>query len=300
MWMMWGALSAFFLGFYNVSQKHAVNANSVLPVLFLSTAFGAALVLPAILVSPAYPGLMGGMGVYVARLSTENHLLIFLKALIVTVSWIFTFIALKRLPISIASPINASAPLWTLAGAVLLYHECPKLGQWAGVTVILLSYFAFSSLGKKEGIEFHRDKWVYLLLLGTVVGAVSGLYDKFLIQMVKVPPVALQAWFSVYLAVISGAIVLALLLSGRRRVVGPLSWRWSIPLIAAFLLFADFAYFRALDNEDAMIMVLTAVRRASVVVAFVAGAMLFKEKNKCKKAVALSGVLLGVLLILLS
>ncbi len=74
-------------------------------------------------------------------------------------------------------------------------------------------------------------------------------------------------------------------------------WRWSIPLIAVFLLFADYMYFYALSIPDSMISIISVLRRGGVLVAFTLGAVLFKEKNIKRKGIYLLGILIGILII---
>ena len=58
---------------------------------------------------------------------------------------------------------------------------------------------------------------------------------------------------------------------------------------------ADFVYFYALTDPDAMISVVSMVRRGSVLVSFAIGALIFKEKNLRSKAVDLVFVLLSMI-----
>ena len=68
----------------------------------------------------------------------------------------------------------------------------------------------------------------------------------------------------------------------------------SIPLISIFLSAADFAYFCALREEGALIAVVSMVRRGSVIVSFLCGALLFHERNLRSKAVDLAFILVGM------
>lgn len=67
-----------------------------------------------------------------------------------------------------------------------------------------------------------------------------------------------------------------------------------IVLISIFLSAADFVYFYALSLPGAMISIVSMVRRGSVVVSFLCGAMFFHERNLKSKAVDLALVLLGM------
>jgi transporter family protein len=299
MWVYLGIFSAVFLGMYDVSRKHALRQNAVLPVLFFAVVFGAVFVLPAVVVSKIDPEAMMRAGVLIPPVPWIEHLQLFVKAVIVAASWVLLYFALKHLPISIASPIYVAGPVWTLIGAIVLFREHPTVLQYAGFAVMVVSYYVFSVLGSKEGIIFHNNKWVLLTLFATVIGAASGLYDKYLIHTLGYSPVVVQAWFMIYLVPVLGVVVFLFWFPGRERYT-PFAWRWSIPLIGGFLLVADFAYFRAICSDDCLIGILSMVRCGCVAVSFVAGATIFNEVRMPSKTFALAGLLGGMLLILLS
>jgi transporter family protein len=307
MWIYLGIFSAIFLGMYDVSRKHALRQNAVLPVLFLSTVFAASLVLPLILLSRYLPELLSNSNFYVPPLSATGHLHIFAKAVIVSASWILGYFALKNLPISIASPIGASGLVWTLIGAVILFHEQPTVLQYLGLGLMVVSYYGFSVLGSKEGIIFYNNKWVAFIFLAALLGAASAMYDKFLIQTAGFPPIVVQVWFSIYLVPVLGLVVLLSRLAGlrraqssRRKKYTQFAWRWSIPAIGGFLLIADFFYFKALSYHGSLIAAISTLRASCIVVSFLVGGLLFRELQLSSKAIALAGTLAGICLMLLS
>ena len=301
MWVLLAFTSAFFLGFYDIAKKKSLVGNSVLTVLFCNTLFCALIFLPFILVSWLQPQLTEG-SIFNASLTSEYgklngittlqaHLLVILKAFIVLSSWIMGYFALKHLPITIAGPINATRPVLVLMGAVLLFSENLNGFQWAGVTVSILSLFLLSLSGRKEGIDFKSNKWIFILFGAVIMGAVSGLYDKFIMK--QLPPLFVQSWFNIYQVAIMGSVLLLL----NRYTATKFEWRWWILLISIFISIADFAYFYALSEEDALIAVISMIRRGSVIVSFSAGALLFKEKNLKAKAFDLVLILLGLALL---
>ena len=225
MWLYLGVFSALFLGLYDISKKHSLQENAVLPVLFLSTVFAAALMVPEIILSRLSPEYMTKVGFYIPAIPFTGHLHIFIKSAIVSAAWLLSYVALKNLPISIAAPIAASGPLWVLLGAIVFFHEKPTILQYLGLGMMVASYYLFSIIGNKEGIRFRSDKWVAFILLATLIGTCSALYDKFLIQNLKYSPLVVQAWFSIYLVVILGAVVLAFWLPQRKNHT-PFVWRW--------------------------------------------------------------------------
>jgi transporter family protein len=218
----------------------------------------------------------------------------FLKSVLVVSSWILAFYAMKHLPVTIFSPIRATGPFWTLAGAILLFGERLNLLQWIGVIVTLLFFYFFSIAGRSEGIHFRKNKWVLLIVVSTIISAASGLYDKYIIS--RIDRIAVQVWFSYYQVVVMLP-VMALLWYPNRRKYTLFKWRWSIPLIGITLVVADFVYFRALSYEGAMISMISALRRGSVIVTFTVGAIIFKETNLKTKALYLLGILTGIVFI---
>lgn len=294
-WLLLGLVSALFLGFYDVVKKLSVNENAVLPVLFWSNVTAAMLWLPMIVYSTrtADPSALGLL--YVDPLEPGQHLQLFLKACIVGSSWICSYFALKHLPVSIAGPIRATSPFWTLLGALVLLSERPSGMQWAGIGVTLICFAWFSLAGRKEGIHFRSNHWVWLMVLATLIGAGSGLYDKFLLAHAGFSAATVQAWFSVYLVLFMTPLYLGWKFRLWER--KDFEWRWTIPAIAVCLLIADFAYFLALKEPEALVSVLSPIRRGSVLIVFSSGFLLLGEVNFRHKIGPLMGILCGILLI---
>ncbi len=209
-------------------------------------------------------------------------------------SWIFSFFAIKHLPLTIVAPIRATGPLWTLIGAMLIFHEQLNGLQWIGMAVTLLFFFFFSTAGKREGIEFRRNKWILFIILGTFLSVTSGLYDKYIIR--EVDRLSVQVWFSIYQLPIMAVVMLGVWLPHREK-YNSFKWRWSIPLISVALMISDYLYFYAVSNPESLISILAALRRGGVVIAFLFGAVLLKEKNVKRKGVYLVGILAGIVMI---
>ena len=291
MWLVLAFLSAALLGFYDAFKKHSLRDNAVLPVLFLNTVFSSLVFLPFILLSAWAPSVLAGTLLEVPAAGWEVHRYIVLKAFIVLSSWVFGYFGMKHLPLTIVGPINATRPVMVLVGAMLLFGERLNLYQWTGVLLAVLSFLLLSRSGKKEGIDFRRNRWILFIVLAAVAGAVSGLYDKYLMQ--RRPPMLVQSWYNVYQVFILCPVLL-LLWYPRRRESTPFRWVWTIPCISLFLCAADFAYFYALSLDGSMVSIVSMVRRGSVVVSFLFGVLFFREKNLKSKAVDLILVLIGM------
>ena len=299
MWLFLAFMSAALLGFYDSFKKKALQGNTVIPVLFLNTVFCSLIFLPLIILS-ATGTLPAGSTFHVGSGGWEMHRYIILKSLIVLSSWLASYIGMKHLPLTIVGPINATRPVMVLVGALLVFGERLNAWQWAGVAVAAISFFMLSHSGKREGINFSHNKWIGCIVLAAVLGAVSGLYDKYLMASpadggVGLDRMAVQSWYNVYQAFLMLAMLLIIWFPRRRKDL--FHWRWAILGISVFLSAADFLYFYALSLPGAMISIVPMIRRSSVIVSFLFGAAFFHEKNLRAKAFDLILVLLSMVLL---
>lgn len=297
MWLILAFLSATLLGFYDSFKKESLRDNAVIPVLFLNTLFASMIFLPFIILSYNTTMLDGSI-FHVALGGWDEHKYIIGKSIIVLSSWIFGYFGMKHLPLTIVGPINATRPVMVLVGALLVFGERLNVYQWIGVALAVASFFMLSRSGKKEGIDFKHDKWIYFIVLAAVLGAVSGLYDKYLMAPresggVGLNSMMVQSWYNIYQCFMM-LIMLLVIWYPKRKASTAFHWHWGIILISVFLSAADFVYFYALSFPDAMISIVSMVRRGSVIVSFLFGAMLLHEKNLKSKLVDLMLVLLGM------
>ena len=289
MWTCWILASAVFLAFYDLAKKASVRENAVLPVLLLATAAGSGIYM-------AILGAVGGIPA-VFDVSARNFTLIFIKSIIVSTSWVMTYCALRSLPITIATPIRASAPAIVFIAAFFLYGEQPTPVQSLGIILVFAGYWAFSKAGRFEGIDFFRSRAIWLAIGGMCMSAVSSIWDKFILQKCAVPVETVQFWFQIGLVAIY-----AFLLTGQRILNidrRKFEWRWSIPATGILLAAADWLYFHGLAIPEVPISVGSLMRRFSVVITFLLGAIFFKERNLKRKGIALVAILVGIILLCL-
>ena len=305
MWLWCTIFSAIFLGLYEVFKKLSLRGNAVIPVLFLTPVICTLFFLPMLILSRANPELMHDTVFWVGRLSGTDHLFVLLKSAIVLTSWCLAYYAMKNLPLTIASPIKSTQPMFVLIGAFIVFGERMNAWQWTGALVALVCLFFYSRIGEKEGISFVHNKWIWCLIGAVLVGAISGLYDKYMMR--HFDRMAVQIWYTFYQIVLMIPI-LAVYIGRQRRLVaqgrseafgigwlGGFQWRWSIVGLGLLLCISDFLYFYALAIPDSLISVVSPIRRSGVIVPFIIGAALFREKNIKQKALLLLGVLLGIL-----
>jgi len=330
MWLALAFVSAILLGFYDTSKKASLKDNAVLPVLLLNTIFSTLIFSPFLIDSAGGFRWFSGSFLDTAAFGRATqptdcqslnesarclrharqsinslclsnladtapllkaHLLVALKAVIVLSSWICGYFGLKHLPLTIVGPINATRPVLVLVGAMLFFGERLNIYQWTGVLLAILSIFLMSRSSRKEDIDFRSNRWIWCVAAATLLGAVSGLYDKFIMKSLS--PMFVRSWFNFYQMIIMTLICGLIWWPSRHRST-PFRWKWSIPLISIFICLADFAYFTSLSDPDSMISVVSLVRRSSVIISFACGVLIFKERNLKAKVVDLALILLGM------
>lgn len=299
MWLALAFISAALLGVYDVSKKAAVRENAVIPVLLLNVFFECLIFLPftidslcgfgwfagtAFDTTPCPPGSIG-VSLFKA------HILLIIKSVIVLSSWMLGYYGLKHLPITIVGPINALRPVLVLLGAIVIFSERLNWLQWIGVALSFVSLFMLSYSSRKDKIDFFHNKWIWLTIGSVLIATVSALYDRFLMN--RLSPLFVQSWY-VWYQLLMMSVVLLLVWYPTRSSTTPFHWTWAIPLVALFIASADVAYLCALRTEGSMISVISLIRRGSVIVSFILGAIIFKEKNLKAKAFDLLLILAGM------
>lgn len=283
-WTGWILASATMLALYDLAKKASVRDNDVLPVLLISTTFG----FVAYLAGLGVGGRLGALG----EIAGPVLVLGLAKSAIVGTSWVFTFCALRTLPITIATPIRASAPALVLLIAVPLYGEIPSVLQGLGMAIVLAGYLAFSWAGRYEGIDFFRNRAVWCAIVGAVFSALSAIWDKYVFQVRALPVESVQFVFQAGLV----AFYALALVGSRAMGVGreEFGWRWTIPLVGILLAGADWLYFKGLAHPGVPVSAASLMRRFSVVLTFLLGARFFNETNLVRKGIALAAIVSGV------
>ena len=297
-WLLLAFLSATLLGFYDAFKKEALRENAVIPVLFLNTLFSSIIFLPFIILS-GQTEILDNTIFHVASVGWEIHKYIFLVSLIVLSRWVVGNFGMSHVPLTLVGRINATRPVMVLVGALLVFGEHLNGWQWMGVLLAVMSFMMLSRSGKKEGIDFRHNHWIWMIVGAAVLGAISGLYDKYLMAPegsggVGLDRMMVQSWYNIYQCGMM-LIMLAILWWPKHKQTTPFHWHWSIIGVSIFLSTADFVYFYSLSLPDAMISIVSMVRRGSVIVSFLFGAAFFHEKNLRAKAVDLALVLLGMI-----
>ena len=288
-WVLLSLISAFLLGFYDIFKKRTVVDNAIIPVLFYSTLISGLIFLPFIVTSHFYPEWYTGnfwKQFFVEPLTSRQHLLVFGKTALILVSWMFSYSAMKHLPITVVGPVNQLRPAISLLLLFAIFQEHLTWMQWVGVVLALVSFYLMNRSGKLEGIQFKTNKWVYMLLGSAILVALSGVYDKFLLSGESISPSTIQAWYTIYDFLMMA--VLFFVIWRPKRKEQPFEWRGGIALMAIFVSIADVIYLSGLKQEAAVIVLIPLILYGvRLLVSFAYGAIFFKEKNIRSKIVPL-------------
>lgn len=302
-WVILAFLSALCLGFYDVSKKVALRDNSVVDVLTASVLVSSGILIVPLLISRLMPDALSGSLLYVPPMDIQGHLLTILKSAIVLSSWICAYVALKHLPISIVSPWQATRPMWTLIGALLIFGERLNSWQWAGVVLAIGSIFVFSFFNRPAGLSPKKRlrglalqpeaKYYIALALAIVIGACSGLYDKYIMRLYDHN--AVQVYYTLYQA----AMMLVFCYIHHKRHPSERGFHitniWPVALISVFLVLSDNVYMLALQDPSSMIAVVSTIRRGGTVIGFGYGLLFLKEKDPVKKILCMIGIIAGLI-----
>ncbi len=295
MWLLLAIGSAFFLGFYDIFKKISLKENAVIPTLFFSTV-AASVVMLGFTLASSFGLIPAEHLAFVPSMTFDEHVKIIIKTVIVLSSWICTYFALKNLPLTLFAPIRSTGPLWTILGAYFIFSEKLTPLQVAGAALILIFFFLFSSVGRREGFSFKNNGYIWLMVLGTVLGSVSALYDRFLLREVAV--MSVQAYFTFYQTLLLIPVLLMIWYPQRDRSTG-FHWHWAIPLIGISLLIGDYLYFYSISLPESLISIISLIRRGNVIIVFAFGALFFQEKNILRKSIYLGGIIIGLLMLVL-
>ncbi|MCR5244903.1 MAG: DMT family transporter [Bacteroidales bacterium] len=275
--------SALLLGIYDVAKKKALEKNGVYYVLLVATALTTLFLCPFLKAGPA-----------------SHFLCIGVKSVLVTASWVAGMYGLKLLPITTVSTLKASRPMFVVLFSILLFGERLDWVQWIGVVTVLAALWLLSRSSAKEGIRFSSSKGFWAMVISIFAGVASALFDKWILNGMGMEPLFVQSWTNCFITVILAVIIAIQALHDGPEKRARFKWDWLLVLIAVFITAADALYFFALKQPDALLSVISLIRRSSVIVTFALGAWLFKDRNVRDKALIMALLLVGIVLLAVS
>ncbi len=299
--MSWIFLTAFYglaKGARELLKKKALQRFSVTQVLVAYTLLSFLWVLPTLFIPALGGGLhRGGEGIF----EVDWHILpyIAVKTLMVFGAWVFGFMAIDKMPVSLFGVLELSRVLFsTLLGVVFLRESVGGL-QALGLFLVCLGLFLLKKAGENPGsVQEQQEKSSYWLIvlafLSCFLNASSGTIDKVLMRYVN--SAQMQFWFMLFISLFYFLYALI------RRMKW--DWRlffgnWYIPLLSLIFVLGDRAAFMANAVPESKVTVMTLLKQCGCVLVILGGKVFFGEKNIGRKllcaAVVIAGIVLSVL-----
>lgn len=280
MWTLLAVGSSFLLGLYDAAKKQALKKNGVIVVLLVATALSTLFVSPFLRLGP-----------------WEDHLRLAFKALLVTASWISGMVGLKLLPLTTVSMLKGSRPLFVVLFSIVLYGEVLSWMQWAGVLIVLAALYMLGRTSRGDAPAEVRKSGFIWMGISILTGVASALYDKHIMHGME--PLFVQSWTNLYITILLAIALLVSRFRTERHDEIVFRWDWWLVVVAVLITGADALYFFALKQPDALLSVVSVIRRAAVIITFLCGAVFFKEGNLKAKGLNLAVMAAGVVLLLL-
>lgn len=285
-WMLLVLLYGVLKGVREIVKKKALERNSTLEVLFMYTFLSFLFVVPDV---------KNAMG-----LETKYYLYIAFKSFIIFLAWMFSFKAIKRMPISLYGVLDLSRVLFATLLGVIVLQEVLNLYQIIGLILVsggllLLKYKPRSmrevAAAASEKVEV---KYVIMAFASCLLNAFSGLMDKLLMKDINSSQ--LQFWYMLFLVLMY--LVFILVTRTPVRIKGVLGNKW-VWLLSILFVIADRALFLANGMAGSRITVMTLIKQSGCVVTILAGRFLFKEKNTTHKLICALIIIAGIVIAVL-
>ncbi len=282
--MLWVALVLLYgvlKGVREIVKKKALEKNSTIEVLFMYTLLSFLIVLP---------DAKNAMGV-----EPHFYFYIAMKSFVIFLAWMFSFKAIKKMPISLYGVLDLSRVLFATLLGVAVMQEVLGPFQVMGLVLVsagllLLKYHPGGRQAKEAGSGgIVEVRYVVLAFASCMLNAVSGLLDKILMR--DISSSQLQFWYLLFLTLFYLLFILL------RRI--PINWggavrnKW-VWFLSLLIVIADRALFMANGMEGSRITVMTLLKQAGCVVTILAGRFLFHEKNTTHKLVCAAIIIAGI------
>lgn len=284
MWIWLVLLYGVLKGCREICKKKALETSSSVEVLLIYT------LVSFLMVCPDAKNAMG--------LSPKFYLLVALKSFIIFLAWILSFVAIKKLPLSMYGVLDLSRVLFaTLLGITVLGERLGPI-HIAGLILVCagLLLLKFKPVYEKSKQEIGKEKKytasiVIVALISCMLNSLSGLMDKILLKDINSSQ--LQFWYMLFLSILY--IVYALI--GRQKISlkRALTNKW-IWILAIMFVIADRALFIANEMPESKVTVMTLIKQSGAIVSILAGKFIFKEKNVTHKLICAGIIIVGIVL----
>ena len=272
-------LSAIFLGCYEIFKKVGLKKSSVYEVLFLYCLCG--FILSLMFIKDALDVSFVGIG------------LLFIKSCIIVVNWILVMKAMEKLDVGVTTPFGLFTSILVMILSYFIYDEKITLIHLGSMFFIGLGIFLVTKIDSSENRnKGHFLSYVYLIL-GTSLGAISSLLDKYLIDYKGLDFKSILFWFFLFNSLIYGVIYYV---KEKKIDIKKIRDNYWVLFIAISIFLADVTYYLSIGCDNAQLSLISILRKLSIVVATILASVFLKEKNLLKKIGILFLMLIGVAL----
>lgn len=281
MWMLEVLVYGILKGTREIVKKKSLLKSSVIEVLFFYTLFAFLFVCVD---APNAGGVDGTHMLFIAG-----------KSFVIFLAWMFSFQAIRKMPISLYGILDLSRVLFATLLATVVLKESLSRNQIIGLVLVSVGLFMLKKPGKKNAgkNEERQEKvptaLVLFALASCMLNAVSGLMDKILMQ--KITSSQLQFWYMLYLVLF----YLVYIMITRQKINVKKSlknpWIW---LLALLFVIADRSLFLANQDPGSRVSIMTLIKQSGCIVTIFAGKFIFHEKNIAYKLVCATVIIAGI------
>lgn len=214
--------------------------------------------------------------------------LAFLKAGVVCTAWMFSLMALKKMPVSLFGIVDLSRMIFSTCFGVFILGESFTLGKGIGI-ILVITGLLLVNMKKESDSKKATLSILIAALLNCFFNALSGTMDKVLMQYMEASQ--LQFWYMLFMTLIYGAV---LLIRKEKISIKSLKTNYWIPIMSISLVIGDRILFVANAHPLSEVTVMTVIKQASVIVTVLTGWLVFKEKHILYKIMCTLIVLAGI------
>ena len=279
-WILFIFIYAFLKGSREGMKKAALKKSSSNEILFFYTLVGFILTAPFSLQSAL-------------RTPPVYIFYSFIKAAVVCTAWIFAFLAIKKMSVSLYGIMDLARMVFSTTLGVLVLGEDFTLPKAIGVTLVIIGLLLVN-LKKDTSSKGVTFTVLIAALLNCFLNAISGTMDKVLMKNMESSQ--LQFWFMLFMTIIYGIVIL---IRKEKISIKCLKTNYWIPIMSVSLIVGDKLLFEANANPLSQVTLMTVIKQSAVLVTVLTGWLVFKEKHIVYKLFCTSIVLSGIFIALL-
>lgn len=228
-----------------------------------------------------------------------------MKSFVIFLAWMFSFKAIRKMPISLYGVLDLSRVMFATLLGVIVMHEVLSRYQVVGLLFVSTGLLMLKYRPHRNRVapDLHPEAeergqsvgmlYVVMAFASCMLNALSGLLDKILMK--DISSTQLQFWYMLFLVLFYLVYILVSRTKIQLRSVMRNKWVW---MLSFLFVIADRALFVANGMSGSKITVMTLLKQAGCIVTILAGRYLFKEKNTTHKIICaviiIAGIVIGV------